>query len=103
MSKRSGEERPSFLIYFNNLHWKRAVAITIILLFYIISNGGSKFQSTSNHNLNTLLYFNEQGVTTTDENYIPHSFNQKSKLMLDNFIHNIHIRVFMLGIFEFYG
>ena len=93
MSKRSGEERPTFLIYFNNLHNKKSVAITIILLFCIICKGSSKSQSTPNYNLNTLLYFNEQGAATTDENYIPHSFNQTGKLILNIFIHSIHIRV----------
>ena len=94
MTKKSGEERPAFLIYFNNIHWKRSVTIAIILLLWIISNESSKSQSTSSHNLNTLLYFNEQGATTTDENYISHSFTQTGKLILETFINNIHIKVF---------
>ena len=98
VTKRSGEEKPAFLIYFSNLHRKKCVAITIILLLCVISKGGSKSQRTSNQNLNTLLYFNDQGAATTDENYIPRSFNQTGKLTLDTFIHNMHIRAFMLDI-----
>ena len=96
VTKRSGEERSTFLIYFNNLHWKRSATI-IILLLCLMSNGGSKFQSTPNHNLNPVLYFNEQRTTTTDGNKILHSFNQTGNLILNIIMHNLHIRFFMLG------